>query len=85
MATATINWGDGSAVQNVTVTPSGPTNAWTLPSTPHTYAVSGTYTVTVTGPAGGTDSEPAVVAVEVVVLNVAVSGATATATGTGHT
>lgn len=57
MATATINWGDGTPVQDVTVNPSGPNKAWTLGSTPHTYAASGTYTVTVTGPDGGSDSE----------------------------
>jgi hypothetical protein len=86
MATATVDWGDGSAVQNVTVTPSGPTNAWTLPAgVTHPYAATGTYQVKLTGPGGGVDQKPAVVTVEVVVLTVAVNGSTVTASGTGHT
>lgn len=86
MATATIDWGDGSAIQNVTVTTSGPTNAWTLPGgVTHSYAASGTYQVKLTGPAAGFDQKPAVVLVEVVVLTAAVAGSTVTASGTGHT
>lgn len=86
MANATIDWGDGSAVEQVTVTPSGATNAWSFSGKTHTYAASGSYTVKVTGPYGGSDSKQAAgVLVEVVVLTVNVNGSTVTAGGTGHT
>jgi hypothetical protein len=85
MANATIDWGDGTTIQNVAVTPSGATNAWSFTNIPHTYAASGTYQVRLTGPAAGVDQKPATVLVEVVTVTVAVAGAVATTGGTGHT
>lgn len=52
---ATVDWGDGSAPQPVTVT--GDAVAWSFSGTQHTYAEPGrAYTITVGGLAGGSDT-----------------------------
>jgi hypothetical protein len=49
VSTVALDWGDGSAVEQVPVTPSGGTDAWSFSGRQHTYASSGAKTVTVTG------------------------------------
>lgn len=66
MATVAVNWGDGSAVENVTVI--GDATSWHFDDAPHSYATAGTFTVTVTGLSGGVGAAQAVTTlVEVVV------------------
>lgn len=54
MATVPVNWGDGSAVQNVTVV--GDAASWSFIGVQHTYAAAGTFTITVGGLSGGSDT-----------------------------
>lgn len=56
MSQATVNWGDGSAAEQVPVT--GNVQAWSFTGKKHTYAAPGNYNISVTGLSGGVDTEP---------------------------
>lgn len=56
MSQATVNWGDGTAVEQVPVT--GNAQAWSFTGKQHTYAAPGSYSILVTGLSGGSDAEP---------------------------
>lgn len=60
MATATVDWGDGGAVEQVAVL--GTEEEWSFVSEDHTYGAPGTYTVKVTGASGGSDEVEVTVA-----------------------
>lgn len=55
MSTVAIDWGDGSAVEQVTV--SGDVSSWTFSGKAHTYAAPGQHQVKLTGLAQGQDIE----------------------------
>lgn len=71
MSQATIDWGDGGAVQSVPIV--GTLNAWSLTDVPHAYAEGGPYTIRVTGPSAGTDTEAITVPMTPAVLGFAVA------------
>lgn len=86
----TISWGDGTADTPLDV--SGDTDVWSSPIQSHTYGADGSYTVTVTGPDGGTDTltvdvaaPPPTVASIAPTSGPAAGGTAVTITGTNFT
>jgi len=78
MSQATVNWGDGTAAEQVPVT--GNAQAWSFTGKQHTYAAPGSYSIVVTGLSGGTDAEPVTVNAAPTISGTPVSAFTLTGT-----